>query len=99
MLVHVKLPLEKFNAAMKDGTAGKKMGRILEELKPDAVYFCEYEGGRSAVMIVNVESPSKVPFIAEPWFLAFDARVEFHVVMSPDDLAKAGLEDLGRKWA
>ena len=27
--------------------------------------------------------------MAEPWFLAFNAGVEFHPVMIPDDLAKA----------
>ena len=50
-------------------------------------------------MIVDVPNPSDVPRIAEPWFLAFEADVSFHIVMSPEDLGKAGLEDLGKKWA
>ena len=33
---------------------------------------------------------SQLPAIAEPWFLAFNASVEMHLVMVPDDLAKAG---------
>ncbi|MEJ2010524.1 MAG: panthothenate synthetase, partial [Acidobacteriota bacterium] len=42
---------------------------------------------------------SKVPALAEPWFLQFNAECSFHIVMTPDVLAKAGLEALGKKWA
>lgn len=99
MLIQVHLPHEKFNAAVRDGTIGKKMGAIIEDAKPEAVYFTEYGGHRSAIMIVEVADPSKVPALAEPWFLQFEADVEFRVVMSPDDLGAAGLEALGRKWS
>ena len=32
---------------------------------------------------------SEIPAIAEPWFLAFNASIEIHPVMLPDDLARA----------
>lgn len=99
MLLHVKLPHEQFNAAVRDGTAGNKLNRILEETKPEAVYFTEYGGRRGAVMIVELADPSKIPMYAEPWFLTFNADVEFHAVMTPDELRKAGLDALGKKWA
>jgi hypothetical protein len=99
MLLHVKIPHEPFNTAVKDGTAGKKIRRVLEELKPEAVYFTEYQGRRGAIMIVNVDDPSKVPAFSEPWFLLFNADCEFHIVMTPEDLAKAGLDGLGKKWS
>jgi hypothetical protein len=50
-------------------------------------------------MIVEMADPSKIPALAEPWFLIFNASVEFRVVMTPDDLQKAGLDEVGRKWA
>jgi hypothetical protein len=50
-------------------------------------------------LIVDVADPSRVPAIAEPFFLTFNASVEFHVVMGPDDLRRAGLEELGKKYA
>ena len=99
MLVHVKIPHEKFNAAVRDGSAGKKIKRILEETKPEAVYFTEYNGQRGAIMIINLDNPSKIPSFAEPWFLSFDADVEFHAVMTPAELGRAGLNELGKKWA
>jgi len=37
--------------------------------------------------------------VAEPWFLALDAECEFYPAMTPAELAKVGLDELGRKWA
>lgn len=99
MLLNVMIPNEEFNVAVRDGTAGRKMMRILEETKPEAVYFTEQYGQRTAVLIIHLDDPSKVPMFAEPWFLTFNASVEFRVVMTSEDLKKAGLEELGRKWA
>lgn len=99
MLVQVTIPHASFNAAVKDGSAGPKLNRILEETKPEAVYFLERNGQRGAVMIVDLPDVSKIPFYAEPWFLSFNANVEFHPVMTPEDLGRAGLEALGTKWA
>jgi hypothetical protein len=99
MILQVEIPNDEFNAAVKDGSAGKKVERILEETKPEAVYFTEYNGKRGAIMIVDVKDSSRIPGFAEPWFLAFNAEVEFHVAMLPEDLGKAGLDKLGKKWA
>ena len=43
------------------------------------------------MLIVDLPDPSKIPALAEPWFSGFEADVEFHVVMTPDDLKKAGI--------
>ncbi len=99
MLVNVTIPHETFNAAMKDGSASSKMTRILDATKPESVYFTERNGHRGAVLIVDVADPSKIPSLAEPWFLAFQADVEFHIAMTPEDLNRAGLDDYGKQWA
>jgi hypothetical protein len=98
-VVKVTLPVEKFNAAVRDGTAGKKLQQILDDTKPEAVYFWEEAGKRGGMLVVNLEKTSQIPAIAEPWFLYFDAGVEFHPCMTPQDLAAAGLEALGKKYA
>jgi len=54
MLLNVKIPHEPFNTAVKDGTAGSKLNRILEATKPEAVYFTEQTGQRAAVLIVDL---------------------------------------------
>ena len=98
MLIHVKIPNEPFNTAVRNGTAGQTMERILAETKPEAVYFTEYDGKRGAIMIADIADPSKIPGLAEPWFLSFNAECSLHLVMSAEDLGKAGLEALGKKW-
>ena len=99
ILLRVTLPIEPFNTYVKDGSISAKMKRILDELKPEAAYFTELGGRRTVVLIVHMESTSHIPVIAEPWFLTFNADCEFRVVMTPEDLAKAGLDELGKKWS
>ena len=94
----VRFPHKKFNERVRDGSAGPMMDAILQEIKPEAVYFAELNGQRNAIMIVEVSEPSKVPALAEPWFLNFEADVEFHIVMKPEELEKAGLDEIAKKW-
>ena len=98
MLINFDFPIEPFNTYVRDGSAGERLAKIMDDLKPEAVYFTERDGKRGGVMIMDVASPSDVPRIAEPFFLTYNAEVRFHVCMTPDDLARAGLEDLGDKW-
>jgi hypothetical protein len=70
----------------------------MEAMKPEAAYFSEQDGHRGGVLVVDVKDPSDVPRLAEPWFLTFNASVEFRVAMTPEDLGRAGLEELGKTW-
>jgi hypothetical protein len=83
-------PTEPFNALVRSGKAGEILQKIVEDLKPETVYFTEEDGMRAALMVVDLASPSDVPKIAEPFFLNFDAEVRLRVVMSPANL-KSGL--------
>ncbi len=65
MLMHVHFPLEPFNTTVRDGTAGENIQRILEAIKPEAAYFSEQDGKRGATLVVNVDTPSDVPALAE----------------------------------
>ena len=98
MMVEFTFPLEPFNTMVKNGTVGQKIEQIMNDIKPEAAYFSERGGKRGGTIIVDVADPSKIPGIAEPLFLTFNASVEFHVVMSPEDLGRAGLEELGKKY-
>jgi hypothetical protein len=51
----------------------------------EAIYFTGH-GQRGAVIIVEISDASKIPSIAELWFLTFNAIVELKIVKTPDDL-------------
>ena len=98
MLIKVIFPHAEFNAKVRDGTVGRTLARILDDQKPEAVYFTETCGKRSALLVVDLKDASRIPSLAEPWFLNFQADVHFQVAMNADDLKRAGLEELGKKW-
>ena len=99
MLLDVTIPHEPFNTLAREGIVGRKLGAILEALKPEAAYFTTQDGKRGAILVVNLADPTNIPSVAEPWFLTFNADVKLRPFMSPDDLKNAGLEDLAEKWA
>lgn len=98
ILMNVRFPNEPFNTLVRDGKSGAILKEILEELKPESIFFTEQGGSRGAVAIVDINDPSQIPSLSEPFYLNFNADCEFRIAMSPEDLGKAGLEELGKKW-
>jgi len=98
MLIDVQMPVEPFNARVKDGTAGQILQSILAELKPEAAYFTARDGKRGGIVVVDLADASKIPSIAEPFFLHFNASVNFYPCMTPEDLGKSGLDEIGKKY-
>lgn len=90
VMMKINIPVRSGNAAAREGMLGSTIQSILERLKPEAAYFTDDKGQRTAYLFFNMESSSEIPKFAEPWFLAFDAEVELHPVMAPEDLEKAG---------
>jgi hypothetical protein len=100
-LLKVSIPIAEGNAAVADGTLGTTLSSILADLKPEAAYFAEENGARTAFIVINLADSSQIPAVAEPFFLAFNAQVEIHPAMNLEDLKNAapGLESAVRKYA
>jgi hypothetical protein len=70
--------VEAGNAAAKAGTLGSTVEKILADLKPEAAYFfADDNGNRSGSIVFDLKDSSQIPAVAEPWFLAFNAKVSF----------------------
>jgi hypothetical protein len=90
-VLEVRIPTDRGNATIRDGSLPTTVQAILEELRPEAAYFTAVgDGFRGGFFVVNIDDASQIPAVAEPFFLAFNATVKFYAVMTPDDLMKAG---------
>ena len=98
MLMIVQMPIDSFNAAARNGTVAATMRRILEDTKPESAHFTELDGRRAGILVVDVKSAADIPRLSEPWFLQFNAEVQFRIAMTVEDLAQADLAGLGKKW-
>ena len=99
-LLKVNIPVESGNASAKAGKLGATIQSILADLKAEAAYFTDDKGQRTGFIFLDMQDASQIPAIAEPWFLAFNAGIEIHPVMRPEDLAKAGsaIENAVKKY-
>jgi hypothetical protein len=100
-LLKVSIPTEIGNKRITDGSLAKTIESILSDLRPEAAYFTDDQGARTGFIVCNIKEESEIPAIAEPWFLAFHARVEMHPAMTVDDLKKAapGFEKAIKKYS
>ena len=69
-LVKVNIPVEAGNQAVKAGTLGTTIQAILADVQPEAVYFVDDNGQRTALLFLDMQDASQIPAMVEPWLLA-----------------------------
>jgi hypothetical protein len=90
MLMQIAIPVEAGNQAARTGAFGASFQKVLESLKPEAAYFTTGSNGkRGGFIVFDLKDTSQIPAVAEPFFLAYNARVTFSPVMNAQDLANA----------
>lgn len=89
-LIRAELDLDATNEVIRTGKATNMIRDLLEEFQPDNAYFFASGGKRTVLMVIDLEDASHIARIAEPWFQAFKAKVQFTPVMTIEDLEAAG---------
>lgn len=90
MLIKATIPTEAGNSGLKDGSMMDKLGSILADARPEAVYFFLENGLRTCLIICDMEDSSQLPAAVEPWFLSMEAQVMVVPVLNGEDFEKAG---------
>lgn len=100
VMVTFSIQPEKGDALIKDGSMGETIQYILEEIKPEAVYFTTMEGTRGGIIVVNVDEASQIPAMTEPLFLGLGATMQMQPVMTPEDLGRAAesMQQVAQKY-
>lgn len=88
MLMTVNVDNEAGNRALKDGTLPKVVGKFVETYKPEASYFTAANGSRMAYFVVDLPDVSQMPAMAEPFWLALNAKIEMTPLMNYEDLGR-----------
>ncbi|WP_329300876.1 hypothetical protein OG410_22655 [Streptomyces sp. NBC_00659] len=94
VMLRATMDTEKANELIRSGKLPQLMRETMERLKPEATYFTTHEGSRACYMVFDLQDSSRIPVIAEPFFMELGARIDLSPVMNAEDLHK-GLSQLG----
>ncbi|HLL41266.1 MAG TPA: hypothetical protein VK357_16615 [Rubrobacteraceae bacterium] len=100
-MISFRMPTDKGNQLIREGKLGETIQSIMEDLKPEAVYFTDVDGDRGGYLIVNMDHASELPALLEPLFQTLDATIQVNVVLTPEDLQRASptLEQAVQKYS
>jgi hypothetical protein len=87
MMMKARMDTQMSNQVTKGGAMPKSLKSAIEQLKPEAAYFTP-EGGRSMILVFDMQDSSQLPSIADPFFQEMGAEVTFEPVMNFDDLQR-----------
>ena len=87
-LIHARIPTEDRNKMVQDPDFLRKIETYINKVRAETTYFFEANGNRIAAFIVDIQNADQIPVLAEPLFSGMGAHVEFHPVMSLDDLRR-----------
>ncbi len=92
-MMKVQMDTEAASKALADGSLPQVMQDMMGRLQPEAAYFGPEHGVRTAFIVFDLQDPSQLPSISEPFFSTFKANVQMFPVMDREDLQK-GLQQI-----
>jgi hypothetical protein len=96
VLLKALMDVEAGNEAIKSGAMSEALGKLMDELQPEAAYFVADGGKRAAYVVFDLKELSQIPSVVEPLFHVVNASVEIQPAMNVDDL-QAGIQQWARQ--
>ncbi|QKW22782.1 hypothetical protein HUT16_30125 [Kitasatospora sp. NA04385] len=92
-LIVAEIDTDKSNDLITSGRMTEMMGRMMEQLRPEAAYFYPLNGHRGFTLVVDVDQESALVGTMEPLWMQLGAKVTVTPCMSADEL-RSGIEKL-----
>jgi len=92
--VRAAVPTLGGNRVIIAGKLGPTIEEIVNQLKPEAIFFRAIDKGptagmKSVGMLLDLESASQIKSVVEPLFAGLEAKLDYEQVMSRDELMQA----------
>jgi hypothetical protein len=93
MMMKVQMDTQAASQAVADGSLPQLMQDMMGRLQPESAYFGPEDGVRTAFIVFDLQDPSQLPSLTEPFFSKLKATVRMFPVMDREDLQK-GLQEI-----
>ena len=93
MMMKVQMDTQAASQAVADGSLPQLMQDMMGRLQPESAYFGPEDGVRTAFIVFDLQEPSQLPSLTEPFFSKLKATVRMFPVMDREDLQK-GLQQI-----
>ena len=89
LMLKFTIPVEKGNESEKDGSLGRAIQALIDEVEAEAAYFALENGRRMGIVIFQEDDQARMPLINEPLFAALNAEIQIQPVLNADDLQRS----------
>jgi len=87
-MVEFRVPTQYGNDAVRSGRIEKVVKKLVEEFKPEGMYFYPADGLRAGCLFIQSEDPAICAAIGERMWFGWQAEVKVTPVMTAEDLGK-----------
>jgi hypothetical protein len=88
IMMRIRIPVEKGNEAVADGSMPKIIKNLVDQLKPESAYFHLEDGKRAGTIVFEESDVARLTAINEPLFASLNAEIELQPVLTLADLLK-----------
>ena len=86
MMLKASFPVEAGNKGVKEGILPETVMRFVEQMKPEASYFFPDGGLRTGLFFFDLDDPTTIPTVVEPFFINLNASIELVPAMNLEDM-------------